>query len=466
VNKKESDIRFRKAERPAIKRITVAGYKSISRELSIEIRPLTILAGANSSGKSSIMQPLLLLKQTLEAPYNPGALLLDGPNIKFSSAEQLFSRSAKGKHGNTLSVGIENDIGRSITTYFSKPTKGSLAVARMDYSGEGEDGSLRADMEPSQVGKIVADYASADDSLFQEIKSAFVIQPNRCFLEVAPLASLSEGGDEFFSSVAQVVWDSLPTHWEFRLSPLFPGRYFARYITQLIHLPGLRGNPERSYPVTGVGSSFPGTFESYTASVIAHWQAQSDSEKLKMIGRDLGDLGLTWKVAANRVSDTRVELQVGRLPKQSASEANDLINIADVGFGVSQCLPVLVALHEAGRGQLVYLEQPEIHLHPRAQSAMAKVLANAAKRGVRVVAETHSSLLLLGIQTLVAEGELAPDLVKLHWFRRRDDGSTMIQSADLDETGAFGDWPEDFAEVELAAESRYLDAAESRQQIH
>jgi predicted ATPase len=97
---------------------------------------------------------------------------------------------------------------------------------------------------------------------------------------------------------------------------------------------------------------------------------------------------------------------------------------------------------------------------------MAKVLANAANRGVRVVAETHSSLLLLGIQTLVAEGELSPELVKLHWFTRGEDGMTTVRSADLDESGAFGDWPEDFAEVELATESRYLDAAESRQQIH
>ena len=59
-----------------ITKITVAGFKSIAEEQSVEIRPLTILAGANSSGKSSIMQPLLLLKQTLEAPYDPGALLL------------------------------------------------------------------------------------------------------------------------------------------------------------------------------------------------------------------------------------------------------------------------------------------------------------------------------------------------------------------------------------------------------
>src|SRR5271170_1718528 len=78
-----------------ITHITVGGYKSIAREQTIEIRPLTILAGANSSGKSSIMQPLLLLKQTLEAPYDPGALLLDGPNVRFTNFEQMLFNPGK-----------------------------------------------------------------------------------------------------------------------------------------------------------------------------------------------------------------------------------------------------------------------------------------------------------------------------------------------------------------------------------
>ena len=141
-----------------------------------------------------------------------------------------------------------------------------------------------------------------------------------------------------------------------------------------------------------------------------------------------------------------------------------MVNIALVGSGVPKVLPVLVALQVAEPGQIVYLEEPELDLHPRAQYAMAEVLADAAKRGVRVVVETHSSLLLLGVQTLVAkaEGKLSPEKVKLHWFKRGKDGSTEITSADLDEAGAFGDWPEDFADVSLKAESRYLDAAGAR----
>jgi predicted ATPase len=125
-------------------------------------------------------------------------------------------------------------------------------------------------------------------------------------------------------------------------------------------------------------------------------------------------------------------------------------------------LPVLVALLTAVPGQLVYIEQPEIHLHPNAQFRMAALLAKAAARGVRVVVETHSSLLLLGIQAQVAAKELAADKVKLHWFSRDPkSGATRIDSADLDEAGRFGDWPEDFDDVALKAQAQYLDTAEA-----
>src|SRR5438067_5913081 len=93
------------ADLEPITRIDVRGFKSINQEQSIEIRPLTILAGANSSGKSSMMQPLLLLKQTLEASYDPGALLLNGPNVRFTSATQLLSQMSGGKVAKTFYVG-------------------------------------------------------------------------------------------------------------------------------------------------------------------------------------------------------------------------------------------------------------------------------------------------------------------------------------------------------------------------
>ncbi|MCP6717491.1 DUF3696 domain-containing protein, partial [Klebsiella pneumoniae] len=79
-----------------------------------------------------------------------------------------------------------------------------------------------------------------------------------------------------------------------------------------------------------------------------------------------------------------------------------------------------------------------------------------------VVVETHSSIFLLTMQSLVAEEKLPSDVVSLHWFSRDDDGLTIVTSASLDSSGSFGQWPEDFGAVNLEIESRYLDAFESK----
>src|SRR5258708_18065218 len=258
---------------------------------------------------------------------------------------------------------------------------------------------------------------------------------------------------------------SYDSQFDYLASPIRDAELFEPPILSLIYLPGLRGTPERSYPMTAVGNTFKGTFPAYTASLILAWQNFSINDPLQGVQNDLIKLGLTGKVQAQRVSDVEIELKVGLLPSTPTTnanlDANPLVNIADVGLGVSQILPVLVALQAAKPGQLVYIEQPELHLHPRAQSIMAEILADAAIRGVQVVLETHSNLLLLGIQTLIAEGKLLPETVKLHWFQRAKDGSTKVTSASVDETGAFGDWPIDFADVSLEAQHRYLSAAEN-----
>ncbi len=232
--------------------------------------------------------------------------------------------------------------------------------------------------------------------------------------------------------------------------------YFRFVILSTIHVPGLRGNPSRSYRTTAVGDLFPGTFENYIASAILSWQATQDP-RLGLLDKGLQTLELTKQVRAKPIDATQIEILVSRLPVES-----ELVNIADVGFGVSQVLPVLVALLVAKRGQLVYLEEPELHLHPRAQQALATVLADAANRGVRVIAETHSSILLLAVQTLVAEGKISPDKVMLHWFQQDARGATKVTSGEMDQLGAYGDWPEDFGEVEAAVDNRYLDAVESK----
>ena len=73
---------------------------------------------------------------------------------------------------------------------------------------------------------------------------------------------------------------------------------------------------------------------------------------------------------------------------------------------MSQTIPVLVALIGAKKGQYVYIEQPELHLHQKAQFKLAEIIGSAIKRGVQVIIETHSSILIRGIQIAVVKKEL------------------------------------------------------------
>ena len=433
-----------------ITKITVGGYKSIAQEQSIEIRPLTILAGANSSGKSSIMQPLLLLKQTLESSYDPGALLLNGPNIKFTSSDQCLSQISDMERTRSFCVGLNTSSNVNFTTNFVKKTTQGFEIKSMVVKGSSKEFVLTPDTSHDQIAAYMTE--EENDLLSQLEVFEFVVFPRRCFLELGLKMKMSGQSLGISFSTFYTLFPS----YQRQVEPLFSSPV-DQYIREVIYLPGLRGEPIRNYPVTSVSSTFTGPFDDYTASLIGSWQYDDDHEMLADLEKNLTRLGLTNHVIAEPINDAQVEIRVGRTLQ---SDAEDMVSIADVGIGVSQTLPVLVALLAAKPGQLVYLEQPEIHLHPRAQTAMAQVLADAAMRGVRVVAETHSSLLLLGVQTLVAEGKLPPELVKLHWFERGDDGTTTIRSADLDEGGAFGDWPEDFGDVSLDAQDRFLDAAE------
>jgi predicted ATPase len=430
----------------SIEAISIRGFKSLYERATIELAPLTVIAGANSSGKSSLMQAVLLLKQTLDAETDPGPLLLSGAHVNLTSSEKLFSKLQK-------RVATKFQIGLA-TGYKNQESRAALQSSFSRVQGK-----LRLDTTAHRYGdsNVQVSRDLTDAEALKQLRPS----TRQHLVETKKLY----GHVELFPKRNRCCWELWyhvgepnPAGLDSRL--IFSNR-ISHHLRHIIHVPGLRGNPARAYPVNAVGLAFPAPFDLYTASVISKWQSEKDADRIRGLASDLQTLGLTWSVKAVEINETQVEIMVGRLTKAQRGGARDLINIADVGFGLSQVLPVVAALRVAESGQLVYIEQPELHLHPRAQAAMADVLVEAANRGVRIVIETHSSLLLLAIQTLVAEGDLEPGLVKLHWFARDEaTGLTTITSNTLDKKASFGDWPEDFGTVTLEAQGRFLDAIE------
>jgi len=438
--------RLWRGKREYLTALRVEGFKSFHTEQRLMLRPLTVLAGANSSGKSSIVQPLLLMKQTLEAPADPGPLLLHGPNVRFTSADQFLARKKGQAAREGFSVAFETAAGEQIQLVFHRPSRASLEIQEMRYLVGNLTLRYREGMAGDEVKELIAPLVPKPvyrDLSEVEGDSELLVYRDRCFLTVGLRIRKSEFPQRLF------------------LLPASPTDSLYEPLMGLIHVPGLRGNPERTYPTTAVGRGFTGTFEGYVASIIARWQKEKD-QKLQDLAELLSSLGLTWKVEARPVDETRVELRVGRLPRSQRGGAHDMVSIADVGFGVSQALPVAVALLTAERGQLLYIEQPEIHLHPRAQRALAGALAAAARRGVMTIVETHSSLLIRALQTLVARGECPPEDMAFHWFQREhESGASVVRVAVPDRAGRLPDWPADFDDVELQAEGEFLDAVEA-----
>jgi predicted ATPase len=125
-------------------------------------------------------------------------------------------------------------------------------------------------------------------------------------------------------------------------------------------------------------------------------------------------------------------------------EGGPEVALTDVGFGVSQILPVIVLLYYVPEGSTVILEQPEIHLHPSAQAELAELIINVSDhRNIQVIIETHSEHLLLRLQRRVAEEEIESDLVGLFYSEAKG-AQSRLRQLELDEFGQISEWPKNF----------------------
>ena len=124
----------------------------------------------------------------------------------------------------------------------------------------------------------------------------------------------------------------------------------------------------------------------------------------------------------------------------------ELSNLADVGYGVSQILPVLVGGYGLPRNSLFIVEQPELHIHPKAQAELGEFFCALIENGVQSIVETHSEHLILRIQQKVALGELDPKDVAISYINPTPEGKKIV-NLPMDRDGLFTEpWPGGFFE--------------------
>jgi predicted ATPase len=413
--------------------ITVAGYKSILTRTSLRLNDLTVLAGANNSGKSAILEPLLLYKQTLDSSTDLGPLKLDGPSVIFSSARHdMFSRLAPDKREARFNVGFTTADGSTYDFIFRPSNRApvELIAAKYNLSGVGPF-ELRPSMTHGQLHRIVSKLKLPKTPPNMNL----TVERSRCFLELVGTRPVEQ-----------------TTNVNLKLQ-LFPiSNLLGSCIQNVLYVPSMRDMRVDSSIGLNPKGPYPGEFDEYVPSLISHWQRTKNS-KLVQVESAMAALGLTRGVRAKRISDIETALYV-----QRAERADDFVSVDETGFGLQQVLPVLAAIAALGDDGILYVEEPESNLHPLAQYKLAQIIADAVAAGKRIILETHSAIMIRGFQESILKGALQGKGVTLHWFQRNAEGATHIASHDLDETGALGDWPGDFATVDMMVEENLLEA--------
>jgi len=185
-------------------------------------------------------------------------------------------------------------------------------------------------------------------------------------------------------------------------------------------------------------------------AVIAHW---------------LQRIGLLDSFEVRAIAQHRKEYEVIVKTRGAAQD----VNLPDVGFGVSQVMPVVVQCFYAPPRTTILLEQPEIHLHPRVQSELADLFIEAihsredgSDRSVQLIIESHSEHFLRRLQRRVAEEMIKPEEVALYFCHDSSEGA-VLQPLKVNLFGDIENWPDDFFGDEMADLTARMDAATKRE---
>lgn len=429
-----------------LKELSVTNFKSWKRIDKMHLAPITGLFGSNSSGKTSVLQLLLMLKQTVESPDRAAVFHLgdDRSLANLGSFRDTVHSHAK-----------PGRLGFKLGWQLRKPLKITDPTERKAILFEGQEMDFDAAVAENGASRLVVErfsYGFAQHRFAMKRKGEgeakyelqvengtfrFVRTPGRAWDLPPPVKCYG------FPDQAKAYFQNAGFLADLQLA-------FEDLFSRTYYLGPLREYPQRQYTWAGAEPADMG--RRGERAVDAMLAAQ---ERGAMISRGKGkpkmsleeyvaywlkELGL---IHSFKVEPIAKESNVYRVQVQKTA-ASAYVLITDVGFGVSQILPVLVLLYYVPKGSTILLEQPEIHLHPSVQAGLADVFIDAIKtRNVQIVFESHSEHLLRRLQRRIAERRLAPENMALH-FCEMSNGGSQLKKLDVTLYGEVTNWPKDF----------------------
>ncbi len=420
--------------------ISMKNFKSWRETGPVRMAPLTAFFGANSSGKSSLLQMLLLLKQTAESndrglvlktgSMQPGYVNLGTPQeITFGDSDEMtLSISWNLAADSKFSVLVPDDIALPIerlqfesVIHAEAPR---LYVKSLSYK---QNGSLSAALTRRDNNRYVVRATVNGTELSRPASRPRVLmRAEKCY-GFSDEALLYYQDARFLRSL------------EFALEQQFQS---------LHHLGPLREYPQRTYSWSGEKPSDVGQKGELAIHALL---AGKDQKVYKSAGgrynklfprvaKWLVDLDLATSLQIRPLSEGDSLYRAWLRRQQDSPETL----LSDMGIGVSQVLPVLVLCYYVPEGSTIILEQPELHLHPSVQAGLADVFIHAVeKRNIQIIVESHSEHFLRRLQRRIAEDTTSPGDTALY-FCAMQHGESKLTRLDVNMFGEISNWPHDF----------------------
>ena len=496
--------------------LSLKNFKAFENLSELKVAPVTVLCGTNSSGKSTLLQSILMWKQSLESQNLDQVLLLNGRLIHLGS----FSNIVHGKEfGTSVSMAFRYCFGarelsgsqrnrRSLPAAFflrdlvprvedqrSRSARPSEDRFRIEYSV-----TLKA-KEPqawTSAGATPVVVEAVELAAFKEGSNGEVVPGARIQLEasaagrynvkwwnVRPRSSREEFpvdgeaksiGVEFANLVPQ--FPQIRSSEDQRIAlPVFAMFGRVAEILRAIHgsfsyIGPLRDEPARRYiyedevvEIGVKGENAPYLFLSEGDNMLDRmWFRDYATEEFTCVERlTLGSAMIRWMKEMG-VSGFGAETtnEIIRLLVLSREGEKARVNIADVGFGVSQIFPILLEGLRMPAGHTLILEQPEIHLHPELQMKLADYIVSLALSGRRAIVETHSDHFVNRLVRRIIEDESSSlqDLIRMYFVKRAPLGSTgsVVEGVDVDPRHGITNWPAGFFDQQAAEQESIVRA--------
>ena len=430
-----------------LKHLALENFK-IWKRLEIEFGQVTGIFGPNSTGKSSLLQWLLLLKQTKAATDRGLVLDFGGPGqyVNLGTYRDVV-------HSHDVSLPVRSVLKWSLpkTLRISNPEGRRTDVL---FSGdEMEIDSVVYEHDKRLRSELVYRFDDGNFSLKPKVPggTSYQLKPDRYSEGIFRFVRTQGRNWDLPGPVKNYLFpDQAKTYYK---NADFLSEFEGAYETlmdRLFYLGPLREYPQREYRWAGAKPEDVGLRGERTIDAILSATQLNAKRNLggkthykpfqEIIAYWLRELRLIHSFVIEEIAPGS-NLYQARVRQDSGSPEALL---TDVGFGVSQVLPALVLLYFVPAGSTILMEQPEIHLHPSVQSGLADAVLTAAKtRDLQVLVESHSEHLLRRLQRRVAEGGCRDSFVKLYFCRNRG-LSAFLEDLDLNMFGEIQNWPEDF----------------------